>query len=305
MILILYYTLPVVADTFIYFYSLEDTNYFCYSLNLFINSNPADIYNFVFKNKSWPFFRRFKKHTSLDNYKKCSSPPAGLLEEKNFLKFRKKWKGKSGIYKLTFLPCRLFTYFGSSKDLGERFKYHYYNTSKEKTFLALFIKTFCWDSFALTVVEEVPVYSLEERENWYLQTFMPLFNMQIRSNTDPRESGLSPITKLKISKSLLGKKHTEATRLKMSQNRSGDKNYWHGKILPSVILDAAAELKGTKVYAYDSDTFSLVNGKPFRSLRSTVKILPITMYKLPLVLDTGLEHKGYYYFTTPQSIKPN
>lgn len=53
--------------------------------------------------------------------------------------------------------------------------------------------------------------SLEHRENWYLQTFIPLLNMQIRSNTDPRESGLSPITKLKISKSLLGKKHTETT----------------------------------------------------------------------------------------------
>lgn len=91
----------------------------------------------------------------------------------------------------------------------------------------------------------------------------------------------------------------------MSKNRSGDKNYWYGKILPSVILDAAAEIKGTKVYAYDSDTFSLVNGKPFRSLRSTVKMLPVTMYKLPLVLDTGLEYKGYYYFTTPQSSKPN
>ena len=43
----------------------------------------------------------------------------------------------------------------------------------------------------------------------------------------------------------------------------------------------------------------------FRSLRSTVKMLLVTMYKLPLVLDTGLEYKGYYYFTTPQSIKPN
>ena len=47
----------------------------------------------------------------------------------------------------------------------------------------------------------------------------------------------------------------------MSKNRSGDKNNWHGKIVPSVILDAAAELKGTKVYAYDSDTFFLVKGK--------------------------------------------
>ena len=43
----------------------------------------------------------------------------------------------------------------------------------------------------------------------------------------------------------------------------------------------------------------------FRSLRSTVKMLLVTMYKLPLVLDTGLEYKGYYYFTTPQSFKPN
>lgn len=94
-----------------------------------------------------------------------------------------------GIYKLTFLPCRLFTYFGSSKNLGLRFKYHSYNTSKENTFLAIFIKTFGWDW--VTVVEEVSMVSLEQRENWYLNTFMPLLNMQIRSNTDPRGSGLS------------------------------------------------------------------------------------------------------------------
>ena len=80
---------------------------------------------------------------------------------------------------------------------------------------------------AVTVVEEVAMDYLEQsREAGYLQTFMPLLNMQIRSNTDPRESGLSPLTKLKISKSLLGKKHTETTRLKMSKNRSGEKNYW-------------------------------------------------------------------------------
>ena len=35
----------------------------------------------------------------------------------------------------------------------------------------------------------------------------------------------------------------------MSKNRSGEKNYWYGKKLPAVILDAAAEFKGTKVYA--------------------------------------------------------
>lgn len=33
-------------------------------------TGEADIYNFLIKNKSWPFFQRFKKHTSLDHYKK-------------------------------------------------------------------------------------------------------------------------------------------------------------------------------------------------------------------------------------------
>ena len=126
----------------------EQQIFFCYSLNLFIKSNPSAIYNFLIKKKSWPFFQRFKKHTSLDHYKKSSSP-----EEKNFLKFRNKWNARSGIYKLTFLPCKLFTYYGSSKNLSLRLKYHSYNTSKENTFLALFIKTFGWDCFAVTVVE--------------------------------------------------------------------------------------------------------------------------------------------------------
>ena len=62
----------------------------------------------------------------------------------------------------------------------------------KKTILALFIKTFGWDCFAVTVIEEVAMVSLEQsRKAGYLQTFMPLLNMQIRSNTDPRESGLS------------------------------------------------------------------------------------------------------------------
>ena len=134
---------------------------------------------------------------------------------------------------------------------------------------------------------------------------MPLLNIQIRSNADPRKTGRSAITKPKISQSLLGRKLTEATRLKMSLIKTGATNNFFGKSLPTATLDAAAAVNGTKVYAYDSETFSLVNGKLFRSLRSTIKMLLITMYKSSLVLDTGLAHKGYYYFTTPQLSKPN
>ena len=122
----------------------ENLNNLCISLNLFVKTHPAEIYNFIIKNKSWPLVQRFKKHRSLDHYKNSSSS-----DNRDFLKFRKRWIGKSGIYKITFLPYRLFTYIGSSKDLGARFKYHYYMTSKLDTFLGYFIKLLVEISFQL------------------------------------------------------------------------------------------------------------------------------------------------------------
>jgi hypothetical protein len=35
-------------------------------------------------------------------------------------------------------------------------------------------------------------------------------------------------------------------------------------------------LAGKKIFASDQETFKLVNGKPFRSIRNTVKHLPIS-----------------------------
>lgn len=288
----------------------------CASLNLFLKTNPAEIYNFIVKNKSWPLIKRSKKkHRALDHYKNSSSSAAE--NNKNFrpplppssgwsrVRFRKRWQGKSGIYKITFLPFRLFTYIGSSKYLGARFKFHRYMTPKVDTFLGYFLRTFGWDYFSITVVEEVSLECLIERENFYLDKLMPLLNIQTRSNTYPSLSNLSPIIRLKISKALSGKTHSSATRLKMSLSRTGENNYWFGKSLPAVILDAAAAVNGKKVYAYDAETFSQVNYIPFRSLRSTVKSLPISFNKLSLIIDTGKAHKGYYYFSTSQSSKPN
>lgn len=281
----------------------DNLDILCVSLNLFLKTNPAEIYNFIVKNKSWPLVKRCKKHRALDHYKNSSSSAAE--NNKNFLKFRKRWQGKAGIYKITFLPFRLFTYIGSSKDLGARFKFHRYMTPKVDTFLGYFIRTFGWDYFSITVIEEVSLECLIERENFYLDKLMPLLNIQTRSNTYPSLSNLSPITRLKISKALSGKTIPNATRLKMSLSRTGENNYWFGKSLPAVILDAAAAVNGKKVYAYDAETFSLVNCIPFRSLRSTVKSLPVSFNKLSIIIDTGKAHKGYYYFSTPQSSKPN
>ncbi|OLY77566.1 NADH-quinone oxidoreductase subunit H [Smittium mucronatum] len=55
---------------------------------------------------------------------------------------------------------------------------------------------------------------------------------------------MSPITKLKISKSLTGKKASDETKAKMSKSRSSINNPFYGRSLPQNILDAAAALKG-------------------------------------------------------------
>ena len=71
----------------------------------------------------------------------------------------------------------MFTYFGSSSNLGLRFKYHYFNGSKQKNFLGIFIRIFGWTKFSITVVELCPREYLHSRENWYISRYHPLLNI--------------------------------------------------------------------------------------------------------------------------------
>ena len=84
---------------------------------------------------SWSYIERFKKHKIVGH---CHNVPENIKD------FRNTWKHVTGIYKITYLPFRLFTYYGSSSDLGSRFKYHYYNGAKQSNFLGLFLKIFGW-----------------------------------------------------------------------------------------------------------------------------------------------------------------
>lgn len=111
------------------------------------------------------------------------------------------------------------------------------------------------------------------------------------------------MTKFKISLSLLGRKLSTKTRIKMSNSRTGIKNIFFGKGLPTSTLDAAAFFLGTPVYVYEDTTFTLINNKPFRSIRDAVKQLPISQSTLPKKLNTNFPFKGYYYFTKPQNSK--
>lgn len=153
-------------------------------------------------------------------------------------------------------------------------------------------------------MELCPRKELHSRENWYLTRYHPLLNVLKTAGRRSQLPVLSLLTRSKISLTLKGRKDSEETKKKKSMSRLGNLNPFYGKGPGIKALDLAAEKSGTKVYVYDMDTFTLVNGKPFRSLRMTANAMPVAEGTLPKKLDTGKQFKGYYYFTSPQLVPP-
>lgn len=201
----------------------------------------------------------------------------------------------AGVYKITFLPFRLFTYYGSSINLGQRLKYHFYNTSKQTNILALFIKSFGWSCFSITIVEVCSPEESRVRESWYLTTFKPLLNTVFNVFGALPMSVMSELTKLKISLALTGRTDSVETRLKKSLGHSGALNQYYGRGLALSTLDAAANANGKKVYVYNADTKTLV--AQYRSMRQTATKIGITFNPLARVIDTGMAYKGHLYYT--------
>jgi len=241
------------------------------------------------KNHSWTYIEKFKKHISEDH---CRY----VIKDHGL--YQKKWKNISGIYKITYLNNKLFTYYGSSKNIGARFKYHYYNGKNQNNFLGLFLNAFGWFYFSFTLIEQCYENKLRTRENWYLYKYKPLLNYLTHSYRDPRKlQVMSPITKRKISVSLIGKTMSLETRKKMSISKRGFKNFYFGKKLHPSTLLAAQKIRGKLIYVYNEKDLSLVNNIPFVSIREIAKNLPINPGTLVKKLYFGLPFKGYYYFS--------
>lgn len=262
---------------------------------LFKQLNKLTIFEFVILNKLWPKVKRFKKHVAIDH---CRS------FELDQTAFRKKWFGVSGIYKITFLPLPLFSYYGSSRNIGERLKYHFYNGRKRNTFLGLFISIFGWKSFSVTIIERCPAELLQSREDWYLDSFYPLLNYLPKSYSDGRNFEVSSMTRLKISAALKGRTWSLESKEKRKLSISGKGHYNYGKSLPLSTLDAAALALGKPIFVYKLSLTSqlnknlvLVNNNPFRSIREAAKHLPISPVSLSKYLDTDKPFKGYLYYS--------
>ena len=134
----------------------------------FSSSAPRKLYRHVIKYSGWPFIRAFKKHPMVAH---CPDPAVSLTQ------FRANWKGQGGIYKITFRPFRLFSYYGRTNDFSVRFKYHFFNGSKQNNFLGLFLRTFGWECFTITIVEVCSPSEQAKREDYYLSSFHPMLNV--------------------------------------------------------------------------------------------------------------------------------
>lgn len=243
------------------------------------------------KNHSWTYVEKFKKHISVDHCRDMI---------KYHSVYQKKWKNISGIYKITYLPNKLFTYYGSSKNIGARLKYHYYLGKNQNNYLGLFLNTFGWSSFSFTLIKQCSEDELKTREDWYLYRFKPLLNYLTFSYRDPRKlQVVSPITKIKISTALKGKLMSLETKKKMSASKSGSKNFYFGKKLHSFTLLAAQKSRGKTIYVYNENDLSLVNNNPFISIRETAKNLLISPSTLVKKWDSGIAFRGYYYYSKP------
>jgi group I intron endonuclease len=147
-----------------------------------------------------------------------------------------KYTKEAGIYKLTCINNQKI-YIGKAVNIHRRINQHRYSSIKSVGnfyFENALIKN-GWESFTIEILEIFKDFDkskdnpfLLERESYYIKLF-DSSNVNIGYNTckfSTDRTGLkhSEDTKMKMSKSSLGKRASEATKERMSKNRKGRKH---------------------------------------------------------------------------------
>lgn len=135
----------------------------------------------------------------------------------------------SGIYKILNIKTGDF-YIGSSYDINKRIKTHFHDLKTNKHHSIIFqraYKKYKRKSFIVIILEECSIDNLIIRENFYLKSLNPVYNIS--------KDALSPMK---------GRKHKKSTLLKFKKRKikSGKEHYLYGKKRPrwAVIKSANA-----------------------------------------------------------------
>lgn len=133
---------------------------------------------------------------------------------------------KSGIYKITCLKSKDF-YIGSSKDLNHRWNTHLYTLKNNKhcnIILQRKYNKYGKENFIFDVISKCPEEYLIKLEQWFIDNLKPKLNLY------------------KIAYSPIGFKHSEETKIKLS-------NLKKGKSRPKHIMDKLAEFNKGKEFS--------------------------------------------------------
>ena len=131
-----------------------------------------------------------------------------------------------GIYSITSIFDNSKTYIGSAANFYKRKSGHLKTLKGDRhanKILQNHYNKYGVSDLVFSVLEECDTEALIEREQYYLDTLSPFFN--ILKIADRRTGVAHNVdTKLKISVSLTGRKASEETRLKMSKSHLGNKS---------------------------------------------------------------------------------
>lgn len=184
-------------------------------------------------------------------------------------------KGKSGIYLWTNKLTGEM-YVGQSINLSERVK-RYFNLSYLKSSNSLLISIalikYGYINFSFTIIEYCDISVLNEREQYYLDSLNPEYNILKVAGSSigiKRSEG----TKLRISKALKGKyigdkssffgrARTEETKKAMSLKKRGHNNPMYGKVhTPETIKLMSQKATGRKFSDETRELISKKHGNP-------------------------------------------
>lgn len=187
-----------------------------------------------------------------------------LTSSKALSLFFNNFKGKGGIYMFTFKDNPNIFYLGRAKDFQKRFKGHININLKDR--FHVFANSIGWDRFEFSVIETCNLEMQEERENYFLQKYLPLLNTIFKSN-------LSDI-------------HTYDSLYEILKLKQLEPDYYN-------------KYQGIYIYLYEYANGKLdTSYKTFNSINELSKHLGVARETLSVYLNTYVPFRNNLFLTT-------
>ena len=177
--------------------------------------------------------------------------------------FFKKYQDKGGIYLIQYTDDLSIYYIGRSINFKKRLSIHLKTSVKDK--FHLFANLVGWDKFNFTIVEVCDLNAQQERENFYLQKYLPLLNTVFKSNFSDSQ----------IYETLYSK-------LKAKQQNLDYKNKHIGIFI--------------YVYTYNNDQINN-NYTKYDSINTLSKEIYVARDTIKRYLNTNVPYKNYLFYT--------